>query len=436
MERSRSEQLYQEACTLMPGGVNSSVRAFKGVGKTAPVFIRSAKGAHLWDEDGNRYIDYVGSWGPAILGHAEPSVVEAVCRAAHNGLSFGAPTQAESELAHLICDALPSIEKLRLVSTGTEACMTALRLARGYTGRDKILKFQGNYHGHFDALLAKAGSGVLTLGLPDCAGVTKGVTADTLLAPYNDLAYVESLFQKMGHEIACVIVEPIAGNMGFVRGEKTFLQGLRKLCWDHGTVLLFDEVMTGFRTAWGGYQNTVDIQPDLTTLAKVIGGGMPLAAVGGRRDILDQMSPIGPVYQAGTLSGNPVAVAAGIATLKALKAYRSAEGTDAWTQLRTQTQALVAGLQDCATQANIPLQVDSEGGMFGFFFAPQPIHNLADTQTSNVPFFQRFFHSMLDQGIYLAPSAFEAGFVSLAHTQPDFTATWTAARQALAHAIL
>ena len=434
MERSRSEQLYQEACTLMPGGVNSSVRAFKGVGKIAPVFIRSAKGAYLWDEDGNRYIDYVGTWGPAILGHAEPSVVEAVCRAAQDGLSFGAPTRAENELAYLIREALPSIEKLRLVSTGTEACMTALRLARGYTGREKILKFHGNYHGHFDGLLAKAGSGVLTLGLPDCAGVTKGVTADTLLAPYNDLAYVESLFQQVGSEIACVIVEPIAGNMGFIRGEKSFLEGLRKLCWTYGAVLIFDEVMTGFRVAWGGYQNTMDTQPDLTTLAKVIGGGLPLAAVGGKKEILDQMSPIGPVYQAGTLSGNPIAVAAGIATLTALKSYRSPQGLDAWQQLTQLTQSLVAGFKNCAEKSGVSIQVDSEGGMFGFYFTPHPVQNLADTQQCDVPFFQRFFHSMLDQGIYLAPSAFEAGFVSLAHTEENITRTCMAIGEGLASA--
>jgi len=433
MDRSRSSQLYQEACIRMPGGVNSSVRAFKGVGDPAtPVFFRKAQGAYLWDEDNNRYIDYVGSWGPAILGHAEPSVVDAVCRAARDGLSFGAPTRQETELAELICEALPSIEKLRLVSTGTEACMTGIRLARGYTGREKILKFHGNYHGHSDALLAKAGSGVATLGLPDSAGVTRGTVADTLLAPYNDLAYVEQIFKQMGSQIACVIVEPIAGNMGFVRGQKAFLEGLRKLCWDYGSVLLFDEVMTGFRVAWGGYQNILDIQPDLTTLAKVIGGGLPLAAVGGKKDILNQMSPVGPVYQAGTLSGNPVAVACGIATLRALQAYRSPTGQTAWETLENRAKTLTEGLLKCAEKSGASLQIDSEGGMFGFFFTENRVQNFEDTKKSDVPQFQRFFHGMLDQGIYLAPSAFEAGFVSLAHSEKDLSDTLAAATRAFA----
>jgi glutamate-1-semialdehyde 2,1-aminomutase len=411
---STSRKLFAEASKVIPGGVNSPVRAFKSVGGD-PLFIAKASGSKLWDVDGNEYIDYVGSWGPAILGHAHPEVLKAVAQAAENGLSFGAPTEQETDLAKYIQLALPSMELIRFVSSGTEACMAALRVARGFTRRSKILKFEGCYHGHGDMLLVKAGSGAATLGTPDSLGVTQGVANDTLTVPFNDLGGTAALFEM--NEIAAVIVEPIVGNSGFIRPREGFLEGLRELCTKHGALLIFDEVMTGFRVAWGGAQALWNITPDLTTLGKVIGGGMPLAAYGGRRDVMSMVAPVGPVYQAGTLSGNPVAVACGLATLKILKSG------DSFKKLSSTSRSLTEGLTKIASNYNLNFTADCEGGMFGFFFNADKVYNFSDAKKSDVERFRKFFWGMLDQGVYLAPSAFEAGFVSTAHTEHDITLT-------------
>jgi glutamate-1-semialdehyde 2,1-aminomutase len=422
---NRNEQLFAASQQVIPGGVNSPVRAFKGVGGT-PVFFSRALGSHVWDADGREYIDYVGSWGPAILGHAHPATVKAVQDAAARGLSFGAPTEAELQIAELIVKLVPSIEKVRLVSSGTEATMSAIRLARGFTGRSKIVKFEGCYHGHADFLLVKAGSGALTFGNPTSAGVPAETAAQTLVLDYNDVAGLERTFAEVGKEIACIIVEPFAGNMNLVKPTAAFMTALRAVCDHYGALLIFDEVMTGFRVDITSAQGLLRIRPDLTTLGKVIGGGMPVGAFGGRADIMDQLAPLGPVYQAGTLSGNPVAVAAGLATLQAV----SAPGF--YDRLAASTHSLVLGLQQAAQEADVTFCADSVGGMFGLYFAAKPPTSFAEVMQMDKEAFNRFFHAMLDQGIYLAPSAFEAGFVSAAHTDADIAATVSAARLAFA----
>jgi glutamate-1-semialdehyde 2,1-aminomutase len=423
MDRKISRALFARAMDLLPGGVNSPVRAFRGVGGE-PVFFQSGQGAYLTDVDGNRYVDYVGSWGPLILGHAHPAVVEAVEAASRKGTSFGAPHRGEVELAELICQALPSIEKVRLVSSGTEATQAAVRLARGATGRDCILKFEGCYHGAADAFLVKAGSGVETLGLPDSPGVPAAVANLTLTAPFNDLAAAERVFAQRGSEIACVIVEPVVGNMGVLPPEPGYLQGLSALCRRHGALLVFDEVMTGFRVAWGGAQALYGVRPDLTTLGKVIGGGLPMGAFGGRRDLMAQIAPEGPIYQAGTLSGNPLAVAAGIACLTELKkpgVYGTLERT---------TETLVAGLLASANQAGVPLTVNRVASMWTAFFTEQKVFDYASAKQANTARFGGFFHALMDLGVYLPPSQFEAGFVSLAHGSEEIERTLEAAQQA------
>ena len=418
--KTRSESLFELSQQVIPGGVNSPVRAFRSVGGT-PVFFQRAQGAHFWDADGKRYIDYVGSWGPMVLGHAHPEVVEAVRRAAGNGLSFGAPTEAEYELALLLTRLLPSLELVRLVSSGTEATMTAIRLARGFTGRSKIVKFEGCYHGHADALLVKAGSGALTLGIPSSAGVPAEVTQHTLVLDFNDLAGVERAFAEHGAQIAAVIVEPVAGNMNLVLPAPGFLPGLRELCTRHGAVLIFDEVMTGFRVGPQGAQGLYGIMPDLTTLGKVVGGGMPLGAFGGRRDIMEKIAPLGPVYQAGTLSGNPLAVAAGLSTLEVL------QSRGFFDRLGQATRALVEGLAGAAREAGVAFSAQSVGGMFGVYFSAAAPGSYAEVMRADREAFNRFFHAMLARGVYFAPSAFEAGFVSSAHTSADIGATLEAA---------
>jgi len=425
MATERSRRLFRRAQRFIPGGVNSPVRAFGSVGGV-PRFIERARGAQIFDADGNAYIDYVGSWGPMILGHAEPKVLRALRVALRQGTSFGAPTETEIELAELICGALPSVERVRMVSSGTEATMSALRLARAATGRSRILKFEGCYHGHADSLLVGAGSGVATLGIPGSPGVPQAFTELTIQAPYNDLAAASGAFERWGKEIACAIVEPVAGNMGLVAPEPGYLQGLRALCDRHGALLVFDEVMTGFRVAWGGAQRLFDVEPDLTCLGKVVGGGLPAAAYGGRRELMEQMAPMGPVYQAGTLSGNPLAMVAGAETLRALARPGSYE------KLGAHAETLAAGLAEAAQEVGIPLCAQSVGGMFGFFFHPGPVRNFADAQRADEARFQRFFRGMLDAGVYLAPSPFEAGFVSLAHRRADLQATLAAARRVLA----
>jgi len=417
----RSKQLFSEANQLFPGGVNSPVRSFNGVGGD-PIFVDRAKAAYFWDADDNRYIDYIGSWGTAIVGHAHPEVVAAVKEALGRGFSFGAPTELENLLARQVQSLMPHIEKMRFVSSGTEACMSALRLARGFTGRDKILKFDGGYHGHADMLLVQAGSGVATLGIPGSPGVPQGATQDTLVCPFNDLTVVEELFSQQGSKIAAIILEPIMGNANFIRPLPGFLEGLRRICDDHGTVLIFDEVMTGFRVAPGGVQGLSGIRPDLTTFGKVIGGGMPIGAYGGRVDIMNRIAPSGPVYQAGTLSGNPIAVTCGLKTLDLLK------NSYDFAALATRTRRLVLGLKEAASQAGLPLVVDSEGGMFGFAFHSQSLRCFSDAKSADIPMFHRFFHAMLQRGVYLAPSAFEAGFVSLVHTDQDIEQTLEYAR--------
>jgi len=413
--------LFSEASEVIAGGVNSPVRAFAGVGGE-PVFIRSAKGAWLETEDGRRMIDYVGSWGPMILGHSHPVVLDAVIEAAKSGLSFGAPCVLETELARKIREFVPSIERIRMVSSGTEATMSAIRLARGFTGRDKIIKFEGCYHGHSDSLLIKAGSGALTLGVPSSPGVPAGLAENTVTLDYNDATAVDRAFSELGTEIACVIVEPIAGNMNMVPPVPGFLQSLRDNCSNSGAILIFDEVMTGFRVAKGGAQSIYNITPDLTTLGKIVGGGLPCAAFGGRADIMACLAPDGPVYQAGTLSGNPVAMAAGLATLGEL------EADDFYVSLAAKTQGLVDGISELAEKHGIPLQSECQGGMFGILFCDEgPVRSFAQVANANIERFKKFFHGMLDRNIYLAPSAFEAGFVSSAHGEDELNATLAAA---------
>lgn len=418
----QSRQLFEKSQRVIPGGVNSPVRAFRSVGGT-PIFFREAKGAYMWDVDGNKYIDYIGSWGPAILGHAHPDVVAAVQERAAKGMSFGAPTEAELELAERLVALLPSIEQVRLTSSGTEATMSAIRLARGFTGRTKILKFEGCYHGHGDALLVKAGSGALTFGHPSSAGVPADVVANTLVLAYNDLEELETAFAKIGDELACVIIEPIAGNMNFVMPSSEYLNMLRALCTKHGAVLIFDEVMTGFRVGLHGAQGHYGITPDLTTLGKVIGGGMPVGAFGGRRDIMAHLAPLGAVYQAGTLSGNPVAVAAG---LKTLELVAKPGFFDA---LAATTSKMVAGVKEAARAAGVPMSGASLGGMFGLYFSEKLPTNYAEVMMADRERFNIYFHGMLARGIYLAPSAFEAGFVSAMHDSRDVEATISAARE-------
>ncbi len=420
---SRNQTLFELSQQVIPGGVNSPVRAFRSVGGT-PVFFQRAQGAYFWDADGKRYVDYVGSWGPMLLGHAHPAVVDAVQKAAADGLSFGAPTEAEYELARELTRLLPSLELVRLVSSGTEATMSAIRLARGFTGRNRIVKFEGCYHGHADSLLVKAGSGALTFGVPSSAGVPPDVTAHTLVLDFNDLPGVERAFAQQGKDIAGVIVEPVAGNMNLVAPAPGFLQGLRELCTRHGAVLIFDEVMTGFRVGPRGAQGLYDMRPDLTTLGKIVGGGMPLGAFGGRRDIMECIAPLGPVYQAGTLSGNPVAVAAGRATLALL------QSPGFYDALGRATQTLVGGLQDQARAAGRAFSAQAVGGMFGLYFSEKAPTSYAQVMESDREAFNRFFHAMLEDGVYLAPSAFEAGFVSAAHSAQDIADTVEAAGRA------
>lgn len=414
---SHSNQLFQRSQRVIPGGVNSPVRAFKGVGGD-PIFFRQGKGACLIDEDGQSYVDYVGSWGPLILGHCHPEVVAAVREVLDRGMSFGAPTELELLLAEKIIRLMPSIEKIRMVNSGTEATMTAIRLARGFSRKDKVIKFNGCYHGHSDALLVKAGSGVLTLGIPATPGIPSSMTQQTLVAEYNDLNQVQRLFEMYPEDIAAVIIEPVAGNMGFVLPQPGFLQGLRALCDQYQTVLIFDEVMTGFRVALGGAQAHYQVTPDLTTLGKVIGGGMPVGALGGRAEIMDGLAPEGPVYQAGTLSGNPLAMAAGLATLSQL------EKPGFYSSLAECTALLVEGLSEAARLADIPLNGASLGGMFGFYFnSSNQIKSYADVAASDESLFKAFFHGMLKHGIYFAPSMFEAGFVSSAHGKKEIELT-------------
>ena len=429
IEAADNAQLFERAQRVIPGGVNSPVRAFRAVGGT-PRFMRRAAGAYMWDAEGLRYIDYIGSWGPMILGHGHPAVLDAVQKAARDGLSFGAPTEREIELAEAIIGMVPGVEQIRLVSSGTEAGMSAIRLARGVTGRSKIVKFEGCYHGHADALLVKAGSGLATFGHPTSAGVPAEVVQHTLVLEYNNLAQLDEAFAVHGHELACVIIEPIAGNMNFVRASLPFMTRLRELCTQHGALLVFDEVMTGFRVALGGAQSLYakavpGLRPDISVFGKVIGGGMPLAAFGGSRDVMSQLAPLGPVYQAGTLSGNPVATACGLATL------REIARPGFFDALSARTRALADGLAGAARAAGVPLAADCEGGMFGFFFAPDLPQNYAAVMATDKARFNRFFHAMLERGVYLAPALYEAGFVSAAHSADDIAATVAAAAEAL-----
>jgi glutamate-1-semialdehyde 2,1-aminomutase len=421
----RSQQLFQRAQLVIPAGVNSPVRAFRSVGGT-PLFIQRGRGAQVWDADGRVYVDYVGSWGPLIVGHAHPDVVNAAQQAAERGLSFGAPTEQEVEMAELLCRLVPSLEQVRLVSSGTEATMSAIRLARGHTGRHKIVKFEGCYHGHADALLVKAGSGALTFGQPSSAGVPQPTAAHTLVLEYNNETALEQAFEREGAEIAAVIVEPVAGNMNLVAPRAGFLELLRRLCTRYGAVLIFDEVMTGFRVALGGAQALYGVTPDMTTLGKVIGGGLPVGAFGGRRDIMRAIAPLGPVYQAGTLSGNPVAVAAGLATLKLVQA------PGFYDRLAATTRALCEGLARTAQECGIPFSAASVGGMFGIFFRATPPGSFAEVMQCDTETFNRFFHAMLAAGIYLAPSAYEAGFVSSAHGEAEIGRTVGAAKKVFA----
>ncbi len=421
---TRSTEAFKKAQQVLPGGVNSPVRAFNGVGGT-PVFMQKAVGPHLFDIDGKRYIDYVLSWGPMILGHAHPQVIRAVQAACEQGLSFGAPTERETELASLICTLMPNLEKIRLVNSGTEATMTALRLARGITGRNKIMKFEGCYHGHVDSLLVKAGSGALTLGVPTSPGISTTLAAETLALPYNDSEAVRTAFQQYGAEIAAIMVEPVAGNMNLVVPDREFLQTLRDCCDQHGSLLIFDEVMTGFRVSQQGAQGFFNIRPDLSCLGKVVGGGMPLGAVGGSAAIMNHLAPAGPVYQAGTLSGNPIATMAGLTTLQLIR--------DAafYPTITARTTQLLKGLQQAADNASIAFTTAQAGSMFGLFFSDKKsIRSFADVMTCDVPRFQQFFHGMLQQGVYLAPSAFEAGFMSITHDDTIIEQTLNAARHA------
>ena len=423
MDHQLSETLFAEAKTLMPGGVNSPVRAYGNVGATPP-FIARAKGSHIYDVDGNDYIDYVGSWGPMLLGHAHDAVINAVAETAKNGLSFGAPCGLESELAKLVMSLVPSVEMIRMVNSGTEATMSAIRAARGFTGRDKIVKFEGCYHGHSDSLLIKAGSGMLTTGKPSSKGVPADLAKYTLTLQYNDVAGVKELFDKIGDEIAGVIVEPVAGNMGVVPAKPEFLQTLSEETKKHGALLIVDEVMTGFRVGIHCAQGLYGIKPDLTTFGKIIGGGMPVGAYGGRLDVMQQIAPLGGIYQAGTLSGNPVAMAAGLATMRELNAH-----PEYYVHAEAMTKRLLAGLQDAAKSAGIPLAVNQVGSMGCIFFTEDPVTCFADVQKSDLELFRRYFLGMLDEGIYLAPSQFEAIFVSAAHSEADIDRTIEAARK-------
>ena len=423
---SRSAQLFDQAQRHIPGGVNSPVRAFKSVGGT-PLFFKHAQGAYIVDEDDKRYVDYVGSWGPMILGHSHPDVLDAVRRQLEHGLSYGAPTALETTMADLICELVPSMEMVRMVSSGTEATMSAIRLARGYTGRDTIIKFEGCYHGHSDSLLVKAGSGALTLGVPSSPGVPAAFAQHTLTLAYNDLGEVAETLAKVGDQIACIIVEPVAGNMNCVPPAPGFLEGLRRLCDQYGVVLIFDEVMTGFRVALGGAQAHYGIRPDLTTFGKIVGGGMPVGCFGGKREIMEKIAPLGPVYQAGTLSGNPLAMAAGLTTLQLIRR----PGFHA--ELTDYTTRMLQGLQDRADAAGVPFVTTQAGGMFGLYFSgAEDIVTFSDVMASDSERFKRFFHLMLDGGVYLAPSAFEAGFTSIAHGDEELRITLDAAERAFA----
>lgn len=423
---SRSEELFAKAQAHIPGGVNSPVRAFRSVGGT-PLFFKHAEGAYVYDEDDKRYVDYVGSWGPMILGHSHPEVLDAVRQRLDHGLSYGAPTAMETEMAELVCSLVPSMDMVRMVSSGTEATMSAIRLARGFTRRDAIIKFEGCYHGHSDSLLVKAGSGALTQGVPSSAGVPADFAKHTLTLTYNDLAEVEATLREKGDQVACIIVEPVAGNMNCVPPAPGFLEGLRRLCDEHGVVLIFDEVMTGFRVALGGAQAHYGVTPDLTTFGKIIGGGMPVGCFGGKRAIMEQIAPLGPVYQAGTLSGNPLAMAAGLATLRLIQR----PGFHA--QLTDYTGRMLAGLQQRADAAGIPFTTTQVGGMFGLYFSEaRQIARFDDVMASDVERFKRFFHLMLEGGVYLAPSAFEAGFTSIAHGDAELQQTLDAAERAFA----
>ncbi len=425
ISHAKSRQLQQRAEKLLPGGVDSPVRAFRAVGGEPP-FVTHAEGAYLFDADGNRYLDFFGSWGPMILGHAFPPGVEAIQQAAARGASFGASTAAEADLAELVTQCFPSVEKLRFVSSGTEACMSAIRLARGFTGRNFIIKFEGCYHGHSDAMLVKAGSGVATLGIPGSAGVPAETAQHTLALPFNDLPAVEATFAAYPGAIACVIVEPVVGNAGTIAPSPSYLEGLRALTSEHGALLILDEVMTGFRLSLGGAQQIYNITPDLTTLGKIIGGGLPCGAFGGRADIMDYLAPLGPVYQAGTLSGNPLAMAAGIATLQELIAKKDA----IYPALEKTTAAIAEGVAAIVREAGIPLTVNRVGSMFTWFFTPKAVTDFASAATSDTEAFGRFHRSMMEQGIWLPPSQFEAAFVSTAHGEAEIAATLTAARNA------
>ena len=425
MQINQSSSLFARAQLRIPGGVNSPVRAFKSV-RSTPLFIREGKGSHITDVDGNDYIDYIGSWGPLILGHCHPEVMAVVEEALHRGASFGTPTEGEMHLAEMICTAVNSVEMVRLTNSGTEASMAAIRVARGYTGRDKIIKFEGCYHGSVDSLLVKAGSGVMTLGLPDSPGVPASFVEHTLLADFNNLESVTDLFDEYGPKVAAVVLEPVAGNMGMVVPDLDFLKGLRNLCDVHGSLLVFDEVMTGFRVDYGGAQEIFGIIPDMTIFGKVIGGGLPVGAYGGRQDVMLMVAPAGPVYQAGTLSGNPLAVAAGRKTLEILQA------PDIYAELSQKSNWLIDEMQQSAGQNGIPLQTNVMGGMFGFFFAEKPVRNYQDAAESDQDRFRKFFMGMLKEGIYLAPSAFESGFISMAHTEEDLEKTAAACRKVMA----
>jgi glutamate-1-semialdehyde 2,1-aminomutase len=424
LDTTKSEDLFKRAQRVIPGGVNSPVRAFRAVGRS-PLFIREAAGAHITDADGNRYIDYVGSWGPMIVGHAHPVVIKAIREAAARGTSYGAPTELEIELADEIVSAFPSIERVRLTSSGTEAAMSAIRLARGFTGRDRIVKFEGCYHGHSDSLLVKAGSGLATFGTPDSAGVPADFARNTIVVPFNDEAALEKTLREQGSEIACVIIEPVAGNMGCVPPQAGYLEAVRDVTSKHGALLIFDEVITGFRVAYGGAQELYGLKPDLTCLGKIIGGGLPVGAFGGRADVMDQLAPLGPVYQAGTLSGNPLAVTAGLAILKLLK------DSNPYEELERRSARLEHGLRDAAGEAGIPSTINRVGSMLTAFFSEGPVTDWPTAKKASTDRYAGFFRAMLDEGVYLAPSQFECGFVSLAHTDDLIDRTIEAARSAM-----